>query len=237
MVRLIRINKAISDSGICSRRKAEELIFQKRVTVNGITVNSLSVYVDLSKDLIAVDGENLKTQSKIYILLNKPAGFISSTKDQKGRKTVLDLIKVNKRIYPIGRLDYNTTGVLLLSNDGEFSNLLLHPKNRIPRVYKVKLNIEAELSKLKKLVDGIYLEDKKSRFEKIHQISRIDKTQFLVECFEGRNHFVKKMFQKIGIKVIKLHRQSFGIFNDDIPIGSYRFISEKEISKLRELYA
>ncbi len=233
----IRINKAISDCGFCSRRKAEELITQRRVSLNGQIVEKLSTLVDPDKDLIEIDGEALKLESKVYILLNKPSGYVSTTKDEKDRKTVLDLIKINKRIYPVGRLDYDTTGVLLLTNDGDFANLLLHPKNRISRIYKVILNKQADIETLKQLERGINLKNRKARFEKIYPMSKSDKTIFLVECVEGRNHFVKNMFQKIGYKVVKLHRESFAIFKDDIPIGSYRFISENEIRKLKSLYA
>jgi 23S rRNA pseudouridine2605 synthase len=232
----IRINKVIAESGLCSRRKADELILQKRVSINGKTVISLSTFVDKQKDLIEVDGQKLKIESKIYILLNKPAGFVSTTSDEKNRKTVLDLIKTKHRIYPVGRLDFDTTGVLILTNDGNFANLLLHPKNNVPRVYKVTLNKEADLITLKRLEQGINLDNKKAKFENIYPVAKNDKFSFWVECVEGRNHFVKNMFLKIGYKVIKLHRKSFSIFTDDIPIGTYRFISEKEISKVNSLY-
>lgn len=232
----IRINKAISESGLCSRRNADELIFQKRVTLNGKTVENLSTLVDLNSDIVEVDGEPIKLKSKIYILLNKPSGVVSTTNDEKKRKTVIDLIKTNQRIYPVGRLDYDTTGVLLLTNDGDFANLLLHPKNKVPRVYKVRLNKEADLDTLKRLELGINLDNKKARFEKIYPVTKSDKTNFYVECFEGRNHFVKNMFEKIGYRVVKLHRESFAIFKDDIPIGSYRYLTEKEILKVKSLY-
>lgn len=236
MAQKIRLNKAISESGICSRRKADELISQGRVTVNGETVFSLSTLVDLNNDVVEVDGEKIKSKSKVYILLNKPAGFVSTTKDEKKRKTVLDLIKTNQRIYPVGRLDYDTTGVLLLTNDGDFANLLLHPRNKVSRVYKVTLDKDVELESLKRLELGINLDNKKARFEKIYPVHKSDKRQFFVECFEGRNHFVKIMFQKIGYRVVKLHRTSFSIFKDDMPVGSYRYIDEKEILKVKNLY-
>ncbi len=236
MEQKIRINKAISDCGFCSRRKAEELIKQKRVTLNGKIVDEFSTLVDPEKDLIEVDGELLKLKSKIYILLNKPSGYVSTTSDEKNRKTVLDLIKTRQRIYPVGRLDYDTTGVLLLTNDGDFANLLLHPKNKVPRTYKVRLNKEADLDTLKQLERGINLNNKKARFEKIYPVSKYDKISFFVECTEGRNHFVKNMFQKIGYKVTKLHRERFAIFKDDIPIGTYRYIREEEIKKIKSIY-
>lgn len=236
MAQKIRINKAISDCGFCSRRKAEELISQKRVTLNNKTVESFSTLVDPENDVVEVDGEVLKLKTKIYILLNKPSGYISTTSDEKNRKTVLDLIKIKQRIYPVGRLDYDTTGVLLLTNDGDFANLLLHPKNKIPRVYKVRLNKEADLDTLKQLERGINLDNKKARFEKIYPVTKSDKTNFFVECIEGRNHFVKNMFQKFGFRVIKLHRESFAIFRDDIPIGTYRYVTEFEVRKVKSLY-
>ncbi|MCS7054412.1 MAG: rRNA pseudouridine synthase [Ignavibacterium sp.] len=236
MVQKIRLNKAIAESGLCSRRKADELIQQNRVTVNGKTVQSLSTLVDPSKDIIEVDGEKIKLQSKVYILLNKPAGYLCTTKDDKKRKTVLDLINIKKRIYPVGRLDYDTTGVLILTNDGDFANLLLHPKNKVPRIYKVKLDKPADIDTLKKLEKGIILDNKKSKFEKIYPVNKDNKFQFFVECVEGRNHFVKNMFQKLGFNVVELHRKSFAIFNDDIPIGSYRFLTDKEVYQVKSIY-
>jgi 23S rRNA pseudouridine2605 synthase len=155
---------------------------------------------------------------------------------KKKRKTVLDLIKINQRIYPVGRLDYDTTGVIILTNDGDFANLLLHPKNKVPRIYLVTLDKPANIHNLKQLERGIILDNKKSYFEKIYPVSKNIDTKFYVECTEGRNHFVKNMFQKLGYRVTNLHRKSFAIFNDDIPIGSYRYISEVEIKKVKSLY-
>jgi 23S rRNA pseudouridine2605 synthase len=236
MAQKTRLNKAIAESGLCSRRKADELISQKRVTVNGVTVYSLATLVDLDNDIVEVDGEPIKLQSKVYILLNKPAGYVSTTKDEKNRKTILDLIKINQRIYPVGRLDYDTTGVILLTNDGDFANFLLHPKNKITRVYKVKLDKEADIDSLKRLEQGINLDNRKSKFEKVYPVFKNDKTQFYVECVEGRNHFVKNMFSKLGYNVVKLHRKSFGIFSDDIPIGAYRYLDKNEVSLIKSLY-
>ncbi len=137
---LTRINKYLADSGVASRRKAEELILQGRVSVNNQLITDLSFKVNADKDEVSIDGEKIRVKKNIYLLLNKPKGVVSTTSDEKKRKTVIDLINTREKIYPVGRLDYNTTGVLLLTNDGDFSNLLTHPRNKVPKVYEVKLN-------------------------------------------------------------------------------------------------
>ena len=137
---LMRINKFIADSGITSRRKAEDLIKQGRVSVNNQIIIELSYRINPDKDEVAIDGERIKIKQHVYYLLNKPKGVVSTTNDEKKRKTVIDLVKSKEKIYPVGRLDYNTTGVLLITNDGEFSNLLTHPGNRVPKVYEALLD-------------------------------------------------------------------------------------------------
>ena len=234
---LTRINKFIADSGITSRRKAEDLILQGRVSVNDSVVENLSYRINPDRDHVFIDGERIKIKRNVYYLLNKPRGVVSSTKDEKNRNTVIDLVKSKERIFPVGRLDYNTTGVLILTNDGEFSNLLTHPKNNVPKKYEVKLNKElVEKDKLK-LTKGILVDRKKGRFINVKFVNRTDNKYVEVECVEGRNRFVKKMFETLGYNVKRLNRSYFADLKPDIPLGKYRELSKKEVQKIIERYS
>ncbi|AFH49267.1 Ribosomal large subunit pseudouridine synthase B [Ignavibacterium album JCM 16511] len=228
----MRLNKFISESGITSRRKAEELILQGRVTVNNKTITTLAFNVDPEKDIVTLDGERIRQKKKLYFLLNKPSGYISTTDDERGRKTVLDLIPVREKLFPVGRLDADTTGVLLLTNDGDFANQLLHPRNKIIRVYEAKLDKELEEKDAERLIKGILLDKRKSKFERVYFEKPKDRTRVTVECVEGRNHFVKRMFTLLGYEVKKLNRKSFAGIEANIPVGSYRELTIAEIKKL-----
>lgn len=234
---LTRINKFIADSGLTSRRKAEELILQGRVSVNNKVVGTLSYKINPDKDEVFIDGERIRAKKNIYYLLNKPKGVISSTNDEKHRRTVVDLINTKERIYPVGRLDFNTTGVLLLTNDGDFSNLLTHPSNRVPKKYEVKLDRELDQVDKKKLLDGILIDRRKSKFEKINFIDTKEKSIVEVECVEGRNHFVKKMFGALNYNIKKLNRNSFAGIKADIPVGKYRALSKTEVQRILRMYS
>jgi 23S rRNA pseudouridine2605 synthase len=234
---LTRINKYLSDCGIASRRKVEELILQGRVLVNNKTVIELSTKIDSEGDLVQVDGEIVSAKKNVYYLLNKPKGTITTTKDDKGRTTVVDLIRTDHNVYPIGRLDFNTTGVLLLTNDGNFSYLLSHPKHKVPREYEVKLDRELTEDDRKRLIAGVTLERKKSRFESISSPQKKNKVLLLVKCYEGRNHFVKRMFASLGYTVKSLNRCSYAGLTADIPVGAYRKLSLSEINKITSQYA
>jgi 23S rRNA pseudouridine2605 synthase len=233
----IRINKYLSDCGIASRRKVEELILQGRVMVNNKIVSDLATKIDSENDKVRVDGELVSVKNHVYYLLNKPKGIITTTKDDKGRTTVVDLIKSDRSIYPIGRLDFNTTGVLLLTNDGNFSYLLSHPKHKVPREYDVKLDRELTEDDRKRLISGITLDKKKSRFESISSPQKKNKILVRVKCHEGRNHFVKRMFASLGYTVKSLNRCSYAGLTADIPIGAYRKLSLSEINKIKNSYA
>lgn len=233
---LTRINKFIADSGIASRRKAEELILQQRVTVNTKVISSLAFKIDPDKDIVRIDGEKIEIKRNVYYLLNKPKGVISSTHDEKSRRTVVDLIKTKEKIYPVGRLDFNTTGVLLLTNDGDFSNLLTHPKNKVPRKYVVKLDKELVEEDRIKLLRGIIVEKRKGRFKKIKLVNIKDRSNIEIECVEGRNHFVKKMFNALNYNVKKLNRSSFAGIKADIPVGMYRKLNESEVQNIVSHY-
>ena len=232
----IRLNKYISDSGICSRRKAEDYIVQGRVAVNENIIIELSHKVDPQIDVVSIDGEKIELKKHVYILLNKPKGTITTTDDEKNRTTVIDLIKTNERIYPVGRLDYNTTGVLFLTNDGEFSNLLTHPKNKVPREYEVKLDRPLTEEDKEKLLKGVYIKNIKGRFNKIVYPQKNNFKSVSVFCVEGRNHFVKNMFGALNYRVVSLNRKSFAGIQANIPVGSYRILSVAEVKGVMREY-
>jgi len=231
---LVRLNKFLADAGVASRRKSEEYILQGRVTVNDKVVTEPGTKINTEKDAVLVDNEKVSHRKHIYLLLNKPKGVVTTTSDEKKRKTVLDLIKTKERIYPIGRLDYNTTGVLLLTNDGDFSNLLTHPKNKIPREYEVKIDKPLSDSDQKKLLNGINIDGRKSIFTKVSADST--RKNITVTAVEGRNHFVKRMFGALGYNVVKLNRKKFAGITADIPQGAYRKLSESEIERIYKQY-
>lgn len=233
---MIRLQKFIADNGYTSRRKAEELIKLGRVKVNGKTA-ILGLKVD-NNDLVEIDGLvlNNDNENKVYYLLNKPRGVITSTNDDKGRKTVVDLINTTKRIYPVGRLDYDTTGILILTNDGELANLLMHPKNNIEKVYVAKIKGLIGKKELLRLSRGVFIDGKKTSKAKA-RIKRYDKKSdtSIVELtiHEGRNHQVKKMFEAIGYNVLKLKREKYAFLDlQNVKSGEYRILNPKEVKKL-----
>ncbi len=227
-----RLQKVIAASGITSRRKAEELIVEGKVKVNGIVVTELGTKVS-GKDLIEVNGKVISKEEKEYYLLNKPRGVITSTSDDKDRKTVVDLINTKARIFPVGRLDYDTTGLILLTNDGEFANILMHPKNQIDKVYVAKLEGIIKGEQINKLKEGIKLDNQLLKASRV----KLKKTNFetntcIVEITiqEGKNHQVKRMFEKVGFPVLKLKREREGIFQlENLKSGEYRKLTTKEI--------
>lgn len=231
-----RLQKIIALSGYCSRRKAEELIINGKVKVNGRTIKEMGMKVN-SNDLIEVEGNPIdQLEDKVYYLLNKPRGIVATAKDDKGRKTVVDLIKTEKRIYPVGRLDYDTTGLILLTNDGELTNFLTHPKNSIEKVYVAKIKGLITKYDLKKICNGVIIDGHRTSKAKA-KILKIDKknNSSVVELIihEGRNHQVKKMFQAIGYEVLKLKRESISFLTlDGLKSGEYRKLSIKEVKKL-----
>ena len=228
---MMRLNKFIADCGIASRRKAEEFILQGRVNVNNRTISELAYNVDPEKDVVTLDGEKIKNQHHVYYLLNKPKGVVTTTDDEKKRQKITDLIKSPYNLFPVGRLDFNTTGVIILTNDGDFANKILHPRNNVTREYEVRLDRALEIQDEKTLVTGIYIEGKKGKFDSIQFKKSRDRKTLIVSCREGRNHFVKKMFGALKYNVTQLHRRSFAGIVDDIPIGSYRKLTKNELQK------
>jgi len=236
-MKIVRLNKYLSETGVFpSRRKSEEYILQGRIEVNGQVATDLNTKVDIEKDIVTFDGERLYLQKYVYFLLNKPKGYICSTVKQDDKLPVTALIKTQTKIFPIGRLDLNTTGTLLLTNDGEFSNFLTHPKHKIERVYITKLSRELTDEVMEKLLKGIILDGRKSKFEDIKFVKRNNRKIVEVSCTEGRNHFVKKMFQSFGIFVEQLHRKSFAGFTADfLKPGEYIEIERKEILEIWDI--
>ncbi len=228
----IRLNKFLSSEGITSRRKADELISSGRVDVNKKVVTELGFRVDPDFDIVVVDGEQVKVQKRVYYLLHKPKGFVTTTDDEKGRKTVMHLIENSKGLFPVGRLDINTTGALIITNDGDFANTVLHPSFGKKRVYVAKLTRSISEENQKRLSRGIVIDGRRSKFIEFTSLSK-DNDYVRVSTLEGRNHFVKKMFEAIGIFVKDLHRESFaGLTLNDMPVGAYRVITETELSKM-----
>lgn len=232
----VRLNKYLASCGVGSRRKVEELITQGRVEVNNKTIIELSCQVDEESDHVKVDGVKIAPHRHVYYLLNKPKGVITTTNDEEGRNTVVDLIDTKEVIFPAGRLDYNTTGVLILTNDGDFSNLITHPKNKIPREYEVLLDKPLDEKDKEKLLKGIYIEGEKGRFNQIVFPKKNHYTNVIVTAVEGRNHFVKKMFAALSYTVKHLNRISFAGIHANIPVGSYRKLTQPEIDEVIHKY-
>lgn len=232
---MIRLQKAISDSGFCSRRKAEEYIVNGKVFVNGKKITELGSKVEENEEII-VDGNAISKQDKEYYIFYKPRGVISSTKDDKGRKTVVDFFNSNKRLYPVGRLDYDTTGIILLTNDGEFANMMLHPKNKIPKVYIAKLEGIIDGYSIKKIKNGIVIDGIKCIPDRVKLRSSDKKSNTCIvqiTIHDGRNHEVKKIFENAGYKVIKLKRESIAFLNlQGLSSGKYRKLTIKEVKQL-----
>lgn len=235
-----RVQKVISNLGYASRREAEKLILEGKVYINDQKA-MLGDKVS-SSDVLKINGvvlDKTKANDKVYYLLNKPRGVISSVSDEKNRKTVVSLIETDKRIYPIGRLDYDTTGVLLLTNDGELTNLLTHPSNNIQKVYLAKIEGIITGSDIFKLKNGLVIDNKKTSKCRVKLKKYDTKTNTsLVELtiHEGRNHQVKKMFEAIGYNVIKLTRIKFAFLDTkNLKSGEYRILTPKEVKKLYNL--
>lgn len=232
-----RLQKVIAASGVASRRKAEELILKGCVSVNGEKVTELGTKVN-GNDLICVNGKSITEEDKVYFMLNKPRGIISSVKDELNRKTVVDLIDTDKRIYPIGRLDYDTTGLLLLTNDGELSNILTHPNFNVEKTYVAKLNKFLEPSDFMKLKNGVMTDGRICKPTKVRlkENNKIKNYAYVeVTIVEGRNHIIKRLFMELGYLVDKLTRTSYaGMSLGTMKSGEYRSLTIKEVKRLYE---
>lgn len=233
-----RLQKVIANSGYTSRRKAEELIKDKKVLVNGKLITELGYKVDTNDDVV-VEGTHITKENKVYYLLNKPRGYVSSTEDDKGRKVVTDLIDTTLRIYPVGRLDYDTTGILLLTNDGEFANLMMHPKNITDKLYIAKIKgilFKNEIDMLAKgvIIDGVKTSRAKVRVKKYDKKTNTSIVELIIH--EGRNHQVKKMFEKVNHEVLKLKREQIAFLTlEGLSSKEYRMLTPKEVKRLYNL--
>lgn len=234
-----RLQKAIAASGLTSRRKAEDLIRQGRVKVNGEVVSELGFKVKQG-DLILVDDKALEGENKVYYVFYKPKGCICSLNDELGRETVIDYFSdVKERIYPVGRLDYDTTGLLLMTNDGEFANLMMHPSSHLEKVYEVTVTGLVNGETLHKLEKGIYLEGVKTLPCKIKVVGKDNEhktTMLMIKLVEGKNRQVKKMFETMGHNVKMLHRVQVGGINlKGLKPGRYRILKPREVKELKNM--
>jgi 23S rRNA pseudouridine2605 synthase len=237
-----RLQKVLAAAGIASRRKCEEIISKGRVTVNGKPVTELGAKVDPTSDEIVVDGKKIALQKKIYLAFHKPKGVISSAKDPEGRQTVMDYMHgIKERVYPVGRLDYETEGLILLTNDGEFANLLMHPKFHVPKTYMVHTKGVPHGALLDKLRTGIELEDGMTAPAEVEYADADpDGKEAIVQITitEGRNRQVRRMFEAIRTPVVRLKRTRFGsVFLGGLQRGKYRHLTKAEVAELREMAA
>ena len=234
-----RLQKFLANSGIASRRKCEELILDGKIEVNGAVVTELGTKVS-EKDIIKYNGKIVKTvDEKVYVLLNKPIGYVTTVKDQFNRDTVLDLVKINKRIVPVGRLDMYTSGALILTNDGEFVNMLTHPKNEIDKTYNVTIKGVISKDEIEKLQNGVEIDDGYVTKPAKVKILKIDEeknnSRIQITIHEGKNRQVRKMCESINKKVLALHRNSIGDINvKDLKVGNWRYLTDKEIENLHK---
>ena len=234
---MMRLQKFLAAAGVASRRKSEEYIKDGRVKLNGETVSEMGISVDEEKDIVEFDGKKVTMEEKnVYILLNKPVGYVTTAKDQFGRKTVLDLIDgVSERVYPVGRLDYDTEGLLLLTNDGELTYKLTHPKHRIEKTYIAHIEGVPSEDEMKRFRGGLKIEDYVTSRAEIEIIRKKGKESVVkIVIGEGRNRQVRKMCACIGHEVKKLKRIKEGnIELGDVKCGQWRFLSDEEIASLK----
>jgi 23S rRNA pseudouridine2605 synthase len=235
---LIRLNRYIANAGICSRRKADELIEAGVVSVNGEVVLELGTKVDPTKDVIRYNGETLKREKMVYVLLNKPKDYITTTDDPQERRTVMHLVEKasRERIYPVGRLDRNTTGLLLMTNDGALAEKLSHPRNSITKIYQVELNKNLSQGDLNKIGFGIELEDGLIKPDAVSYVQGGSKNEIGIQIHSGKNRVVRRIFEHLGYEVIKLDRVVYGnLTKKDLTRGRWRYLDEKEIIQLKHL--
>ncbi len=232
----IRINKFIAHAGLCSRREADVLIADGKVEVNGKIVTELGLKVS-QRDKIVVDGQTLSLEPFVYLLLNKPKNTITTTDDDRGRNTVLDEIEnaTGYRVYPVGRLDRNTTGLLILTNDGDLAHRLMHPSYKVRKTYEVTSLRELTDNELGSLIEGIELEDGKAKGHNVKRFADVKNT-FLISVFEGRNRLIRRMVEFFGTEVTKLKRIEYAGLNlKGVANGRWRFLRQNEINDLRKL--
>jgi len=232
----VRLNKYIASAGVCSRRDADTLIAEGKVRVNGKVITELGTKIK-STDKVVVEGHELHPDDYVYILLNKPKNTITTTDDEKDRNTVMDLIEdaTGKRVYPVGRLDRNTTGLLLLTNDGELAHRLMHPSYKIRKVYQVETDMILSDEQLASLRQGVVLEDGPARAYKVDRHKVLANVIFM-SIIDGRNHQVRRMIQAVGAEVTALKRSIYaGLTIDDLRLGRWRHLTNREVQELRQV--
>jgi 23S rRNA pseudouridine2605 synthase len=235
---LIRLNRYISNAGICSRRKADELIIAGVVSVNGVVVDELGAKIDPMKDEIKYNGETLRREKMVYVLLNKPKDYITTTEDPQERRTVMHLVEkaTKERIYPIGRLDRNTTGLLLMTNDGSLADKLSHPRSNISKLYQVELSKSLSQGDLNKIEYGIELEDGLIKPDSVSYVAGASKREVGIQIHSGKNRIVRRIFESLGYEVVKLDRVVYAnLTKKDLPRGRWRHLEEQEIIQLKHL--
>jgi 23S rRNA pseudouridine2605 synthase len=233
----IRLNKFLSMAGVGSRRKNDELILSGAVHINGRPVTELGVQVDPTRDKVAVNGNVvLPEERKVYLLFNKPKDTITTMSDEKGRSTVMEYIHVKQRVFPIGRLDRNTTGILLMTNDGELANALIHPKFEVEKMYRVTVDRSVRDDELKRLRKGVRLDDGLAKAKEVEIIQGSKRKKILITLQEGRNREVRRMFEVLGLDVSQLDRVMFaGLTPLGVPRGEWRHLTRAEVEYLFEL--
>ncbi|KQB99745.1 pseudouridine synthase [Pedobacter sp. Hv1] len=235
---LIRLNRYIANSGICSRRKADELIEAGVISVNGVPISELGHKIDPYKDEVRYNGELLKREKKVYVLLNKPKDYITTTDDPQERRTVMQLVEKasRERIYPVGRLDRNTTGLILMTNDGELADKLSHPRNGITKIYHVELSKNLSQGDFNKIQFGLELEDGVIKPDNISYVAGASKKEIGIQIHSGKNRIVRRIFEHLGYDVVKLDRVVYGnLTKKDLPRGRWRFLEEHELIQIKHL--
>ena len=231
----IRLNKYIANSGVCSRREADTYIEHGSVEVNGKLITEMGYKVQ-SDDVVRFDGTSITPEKKKYVLLNKPKNYITTMDDERGRKTVMELVSnaANERIYPVGRLDRMTTGLLLFTNDGELAKKLTHPKHDVKKLYHASLDRKFDLKNLQKLRGDVFIEGKKVFIDAVSYVEGQSKTEVGIEIHSGRNRIVRKIFEHVGYKVVKLDRVLFaGLTKKNLPRGRWRELTKQELANLQ----
>ncbi|MGH2568450.1 MAG: pseudouridine synthase [Bacteroidota bacterium] len=233
----IRLNKFLALAGIGSRRSNDDLILSGAVKVNGRVILQLGTRINPARDRVSVRGNPVYlTQKQIYIVFNKPKDTITTVKDERGRPTVMDYVRVKERVYPVGRLDRNTTGVLLLTNDGQLAHSLIHPKFEVEKVYHVRLDRGILDGDVRTLKEGVRLDDGLAKAHFIETIKKTKRTELYISIHEGRNREVRRMFETLGYDVKRLDRISFaGITTTGLPRGKWRKLSSKEVEHLKKV--
>lgn len=231
----MRLNKFLANAGVCSRRDADKYIEAGVVSVNGTVVTELGTKV-LRTDEVKFHDNLVKIEKKVYVLLNKPKGYVTTSDDPQNRKTVMDLVRnaCPERIYPVGRLDRNTTGVLLLTNDGELASKLTHPKFLKKKIYHVTTDQNVSAADIRQIAEGVTLEDGEIKADAVEYASETDKKQVGIEIHSGKNRIVRRIFESLGYHVIKLDRVYFaGLTKKNVRRGDWRYLTEKEVQMLR----